>query len=134
MLGIAGGPLRFAPTPETLPMFATLILWFCYAVFLKVAIGVATDVDSRTNSLGRAFITAAVLSLGQGLLAKVGGVVLMLWPIVWLFIIKSAYEIGWGRSILVWIALVAMAIALVFVLLIPLGLMATAGSVLSLSL
>lgn len=111
-------------------MFATLILWFFYAVFLKVAIGVATDVDPRTNSLGRAFLTAAVLSLGQGLLTGIGGILLLLWPIVWLFIIKRSYEIGWGRSILVWLALVAMTIALVFALLIPLGLMAAVGGAL----
>jgi hypothetical protein len=115
-------------------MLSTLILWFLYAVFLKVAIGVATDVDARTNSLGRAFLTAAVLSLGQGLLATVGGIVLLLWPIAWLFIIKRSYSIGWGRSILVWLALVLMAIAVIFILLIPLGLMAAAGGVLSLSL
>lgn len=115
-------------------MAATLILWFVYAVFLKVAIGVATSVDARTNSLGRAFLTAAVLSLGQGVLAAVGGILLLLWPIAWLFIIKSSYGIGWGRAILVWLALVAMAIALVLTLLVPLGLMAAAGGALSLTL
>lgn len=115
-------------------MLSTLILWLVYAVFLKLAVGLATDVDARTNSLGRAFVTAAVLSVGQGLLAKVGGVLLLLWPIAWLFIIKQAYEIGWGRSILVWLALVAIGIAVVFLLLIPLGLLTAAGSVFALSL
>jgi hypothetical protein len=115
-------------------MFATVILWFVYAVFLKLAIGLATDVDGRTNSLGRAFITAAVLSIGQGLLAKVGGIVLLLWPIAWLFIIKRSYDIGWGRSILVWLALVVIAIAVVFLLLVPLGLVAVAGGIIGLSL
>lgn len=115
-------------------MIPTLILWLVYALFLKLAIAFATDVDARTNSLGRAFLTAAVLSLGHGLLAKVGGIVLLLWPIAWLFIIKRSYDIGWGRAILVWLALVVIAIAVVFALLIPLGLMAAAGSVLSLSL
>jgi hypothetical protein len=115
-------------------MLSTLVLWLLYAVFLKVAVGVATDVDARTNSLGRAFVTAAVLSIGQGLLAKVGGILLLLWPIAWLFIIKRSYEIGWGRSILVWLALVLMAIAVVFLLLIPLGLMAAVGGALVLTL
>lgn len=115
-------------------MLPTLILWLVYAVFLKLAVGLATDVAPRNNSLGRAFLTAAVLSIGQGLLAKVGGVVLLLWPIAWLFIIKQAYEIGWGRSILVWLALVLLAFAVVFLLLIPLGLMAAAGSLLVFSL
>lgn len=115
-------------------MIPTLILWLVYALFLKLAIAFATDVDARTNSLGRAFLTAAVLSLGHGLLAKIGGIVLLLWPIAWLFIIKRSYDIGWGRAILVWLALVLIAIAVVFALLIPLGLMAAAGSVLSLSL
>lgn len=114
-------------------MAATLILWFVYAVFLKVAIGIATSVDHRVNTLGRAFVTAAVLSLGQGLLSMVGGILLLLWPIAWLFIIKSTYGIGWIRAILVWLALVAMAVALMLTLLIPLGLMAAAGGVLSLS-
>lgn len=111
-------------------MLPTLILWFVYAVFLKLAIGLATDVDARTNSLGRAFLTAAVLSLGQGLLATVGGIVLLLWPVAWLFIIKRSYGIGWGRSILVWLALVAIAFVLIMVLLVPLGLMAAVGSTL----
>jgi len=115
-------------------MLGTLVLWLVYAVFLKVAIGVATHVDHRTNSLGRAFVTAAVLSLGGGLLAKVGGIMLMLWPIAWLFIIKTAYDIGWGRSILVWLALVAMAVAVVFLVLIPLGLMVATGSAFALAL
>lgn len=114
-------------------MLPTLILWLVYAVFLKLAVGLATDVDARTNSLGRAFVTAAVLSLGQGLLAKVGGIVLLLWPLAWLFIIKQSYAIGWFRSILVWLSLVLLAIAVVFLLLIPLGLMA-AGSVFVFSL
>jgi len=114
-------------------MLPTLILWLVYAVFLKLAVGFATDVDTRTNSLGRAFLTAAVLSIGQGLLAKVGGIVLMLWPIAWLFIIKSAYDIGWGRSILVWLALVVIAFAVVFLLLVPLGLAAVVGGVIALS-
>lgn len=108
-------------------MLSTLVLWLVYAVFLKLAIGLATDVDGRTNSLGRAFVTAAVLSVGQGLLAKVGGIVLLLWPIAWLFIIKRSYDIGWGRSILVWLALVLMAFAVIFFLLVPLGLMAAVG-------
>jgi hypothetical protein len=115
-------------------MLPTLILWLVYAVFLKLAIGVATHVDARTNNLGRAFVTAAVLSIGQGLLAKVGGIVLLLWPIAWLFIIKHTYDIGWGRSILVWLALVAMAFAVVFLLLVPLGLMAAVGGIIGLSL
>lgn len=115
-------------------MFATVILWFVYAIFLKLAIGLATDVDTRTNSLGRAFVTAAVLSIGHGLLAKVGGIVLLLWPIAWLFIIKRSYDIGWGRSMLVWMALVLLAIAVVFLLLIPLGLVAVAGGIIGLSL
>jgi hypothetical protein len=108
-------------------MLSTLVLWLVYAVFLKLAIGLATDVDARTNSLGRAFVTAAVLSVGQGLLAKVGGIVLLLWPIAWLFIIKRSYDIGWGRSILVWLALVLMAFAVIMFLLVPLGLMAAVG-------
>jgi hypothetical protein len=113
-------------------MLPTLILWLVYAVFLKLAVGLATDVDARANSLGRAFVTAAVLSIGQGLLAKVGGIVLLLWPIAWLFIIKQSYEIGWFRSILVWLSLVLLAIAVVFLLLIPLGLMAAGTVVLAL--
>ena len=112
----------------------TLILWLVYAIFLKLAVAFATNVDARTNSLGRAFVTAAVLSLGQGLLAKVGGLVLLLWPIAWLFIIKHAYDIGWGRSILVWLALVLLALAVVFFLLVPLGLMAAVGGVFALTL
>jgi len=114
-------------------MLPTLILWFVYAVFLKVAIGVATDVRTDKNSLGRAFFTAAVLSLGQGLLSLVGGFLLVLWPLAWLFIIKRSYEIGWGRAIVVWLALVAMTIALVLTLLIPLGLIAATSGVLSLT-
>ena len=114
-------------------MIPTLILWLVYAVFLKVAIAIATDVDPATNSIGRGFLTAAVLSLGQLLLSKVGGIVLILWPIAWLFIIKQSYGIGWGRSILVWLALVLISVAVVFVLLVPLGLMAAAGGALVLS-
>jgi hypothetical protein len=114
-------------------MLPTLILWLVYAVFLKLAVGLATDVDTRINSLGRAFVTAAVLSIGQGLLAKVGGLVLMLWPIAWLFIIKHTYDIGWWRSILVWLALVLIAAAVVFLLLIPLG-FATAATVIGLTI
>ena len=92
------------------------------AVTLPQAI--ATAVDPRTNSLGRAFVTAAVLSAGQGLLALVGGPLLLLWPLAWLLIIKSSYGIGWGRAILVWLALVVIAVILVITLLVPLGLMA----------
>jgi len=112
-------------------MISTLILWFVYAVFLKVAIGVATDVDSRTNTLGRAFLTAAVLSLGQGAVATVSAVLVTLWPIVWLFIIKQSYGIGWFRSIVVWLALVAMAFAVVMLFLIPFGLIAATGGAFS---
>lgn len=115
-------------------MLSTLVLWLVYAVFLKLAIGLATDVDARTNSLGRAFVTAAVLSLGHGLLAKVGGIVLLLWPIAWLFVIKHSYAIGWFRSILVWLSLVLIAIAVVFLVLVPLGLLVVAGGSLALAL
>ncbi len=115
-------------------MIATLILWFVYALFLKVAIALATDVNGRTNTLGRAFFTAAILSLGQGLLATVGGLLLTLWPLVWLFIIKRSYGIGWLRAILVWLCLVLLAAALVFLLLVPLGVVTAAGQVLSLTL
>jgi len=115
-------------------MLPTLISWFVYALFLKLAVALATDVDARTNSLGRAFLTAAVLSLGQGLLFEMSGILAMLWPIAWLFIIKRAYGIGWGRSILVWLALVLIGIALVMALLVPLGLMAATGGALSLAL
>lgn len=110
-------------------MIATLLAWFVYAVFIKVAVGLATDVDPRANSLGRAFATAAVLSIGHALAAKVGAIVVMLWPILWLFILKRMYEIGWGRAILVWLALVGIAIALVLFVLVPMGLLtaATAG-------
>ena len=86
-------------------------------------IGLATDVDPRANSLGRAFATAAVLSVGHALALKLGTVVVFLWPVFWLFILKRMYEIGWGRAILVWIALVGIAIALVFLVLVPLGLL-----------
>lgn len=110
-------------------MIATLLAWFVYAVFIKIAVGLATDVDSRANSLGRAFATAAVLSVGHALALKLGAVVAMLWPILWLFILKRMYEIGWGRAILVWLALVAIGVALVFLVLVPLGLLTavTAG-------
>ena|SRR5688572_5856099 len=105
-------------------MLGTLLAWFVYAVFIKLAVGIATDVNPRANSLGRAFATAAVLSIGQGLAVHLGATfLLVVWPIVWLFILKHMYEIGWGRAILVWIALVALAIALVFFVLVPLGLM-----------
>jgi hypothetical protein len=105
-------------------MISTLVLWLVYAVFLKLAIGVATDVGPANNGLGRAFVTAAVLSIGQGLLANVGGLVLLLWPIAWLFIIKRSYDIGWGRAVLVWLALVALWFTVAVLLLIPLGLVA----------
>lgn len=104
-------------------MLGTLFLWFLYAIVLKVAIGVATDVTAQRNSLTRAFLTAGVLSLGHALFATLGPL-WMLWPLAWLFVLKSVYEIGWGRAILVWLALVAMTIALVTLVLVPLGLAA----------
>jgi hypothetical protein len=103
-------------------MFGTLVAWLIYALFIKIAIGLATEVDARENSLGRAFVTAAVLSLGHTLMAKLGAIFMMLWPIAWLLIIKRMYDIGWWRAIGVWLALVVIAIALAMLVLIPLGL------------
>ena len=104
-------------------MLGTLLVWFLYAVFLKVAIGVATDVTPERNSLTRAFVTAGVLSLGQAAFAALGPLWIV-WPLLWLFILKSVYEIGWARAFFVWLMLIAMAVALILFVLVPLGLMA----------
>ncbi|MEM6994447.1 MAG: hypothetical protein AAF721_28285 [Myxococcota bacterium] len=104
-------------------MLGTFLVWLLYAVFLKVAIGVATDVSPQENSLLRAFLTAGVLSIGQAAVTFLGPV-WILWPILWLFVIKSVYSIGWGRAFLVWLALMVMGAALVMLVLVPLGLMA----------
>jgi hypothetical protein len=103
-------------------MFGTIVAWLIYALFIKIAVGLATDVDSRNNSLGRAFVTAAVLSLGHAIVAHLGSIFVLLWPIAWLLILKRMYEIGWGRAILVWLALIAIAVALALLVLVPLGL------------
>jgi hypothetical protein len=100
-------------------MFGTLIAWLVYALFLKIAIAVATDLDRSKNSLGRAFVTAAFLSLAHGLFAYFGSIFVWLWPLVWLVILKRAYEIGWGRAILVWLALVGIAVGLLLLVLVP---------------
>ena len=104
-------------------MFGTLIVWFLFAVILKVAIGVATAVPAQRNSVSRAFVTTGVLSLGHAVFSAAGPLWL-LWPLIWLFILKSAYEIGWGRAVLVWLALMAIGAALVMLVLVPFGLMA----------
>jgi hypothetical protein len=103
-------------------MVATLVIWLVYAVFLKVAIGVATDVAGHRNTIGRAFVTAAMLSLSLTAALGFGPLALMLWPILWLLVVKSMYDIGWFRAILVWCMLVVLAVGLVFFVLIPLGL------------
>jgi len=104
-------------------MLSTIVAWLIYALFIKIAIGIATNVDGQTNTLGRAFSTAAILSVSQTLVAKLGiGLLVMLWPIAWLLIIKRMYDIGWWRAIGVWLALVAIAIALTLLVLVPLGL------------
>ena len=103
-------------------MLGTLVAWLIYAFFIKLAVGFATDVDRQTNSMGRAFATAAILSVGHTLMAKVGAIFVLLWPVLWLFILKRMYEIGWGRAVLVWLSLVLIAFALALLVLVPLGL------------
>ena len=104
-------------------MLGTLFAWLLYAVFLKVAIGVATDVSAERNSLMRAFVTAGILSVSSAAMSILGPFAI-LWPIAWLFILKSVYDIGWWRAFLVWLALVLISVLLVVFVLVPLGLMA----------
>ena len=104
-------------------MLGTLFAWLVYAAFLKIAIGVATDVSPERNSLMRAFVTAGVLSVSSAVMSVLGPFAILA-PIAWLFILKSVYDIGWWRALRVWIALVAIAVLLVVFVLVPLGLMA----------
>ncbi len=104
-------------------MVGTLITWLLYALILKAAVALATDVSRERNSVARAFVTAGVLSLGQAAVAVLGPL-WILWPVLWLFIIKSVYEIGWWRALLVWLALIVIGMAVVLLILVPMGLMA----------
>ena len=92
--------------------------------------GAAIDLEAMLGAVAHRgpdesrLLRQGTVGLGSARLALVGGPLLLLWPLAWLLIIKSSYGIGWGRAILVWLALVVIAVILVITLLVPLGLMA----------
>ena len=103
-------------------MIGLLIVLVLQALLLRVAIGLVGGVEAEDNTFGRAFIVAAVLAGVSGVL---GALHLpgLIGAIAWLFVVKTAYDAGWGRAIVVWIALVLVSLV-VASLLAMLGLVA----------
>lgn len=105
-------------------MVGILLLWAVNALALWVVVGLVGGVEKDRNNYADAFITSAILWLGQAVFIKLGistgGI---LWAIAWLWIVKTRYDIGWMRAIGIWVVLAILMVALFFITL-PLGLFA----------
>ncbi len=111
-------------------MLGTLIVWLVAAFVLHFAVRLTGPVSSDRASFGTAFVATALLSIVGGFVTETGSLVLALaWPVLWLLILKTIYGIGWLRAIGVWLATVAISVALALLVLAPLGL---AGALLAL--
>ena len=110
-------------------MIEALISFAFYGFLLKLAIGLVGQARPSMNSFGRAFIVAALLSITGTALSTLHlpfhG---LLAVILWLFIVRTAYEIGWGRAAIVAVALALLKVVLTVFVLVPLGLVAVAAT------
>ena len=91
-------------------MIGTLILWMVAALVLLVAVKL-TGGDPRgtdaTSGYLRAFGATAALTILGWLVSQANIWILnLLWPILWLWLLKSIYGFTWTRAILVWLAIV----------------------------
>jgi hypothetical protein len=104
-------------------LFGTLILWAISAAILHVAVSLTGRVADQKGTYFNAFATTAVLSFAGWFFAWVDVWILsLLWPVAWLFVLKSMYGIGWLRAILIWVVLVGVMVLLSMFVLVPLGL------------
>lgn len=102
-------------------MIGTLILWAVAAVVLMIAVKV-TGGDPRGdgggNTYGRAFGATAVLTiLSWGIGQADIWLLSALWPVLWLWALKSIYDFGWLRAIGVWFVIVIVTVIAAIILL-----------------
>lgn len=104
-------------------MTGTLILWAVSALLLHVAVRFTGPVDPERGTYLNAIFTTAILQLVGFAVGALDSVLLSLgWPVVWLFILKSMYGIGWMRAIGIWIVIALAMFALMAFILLPFGL------------
>ena len=107
-------------------MLAALVQWAVYGVLLMAALATIGGVRGRDNGFVKALLTAAGLSLvATGVTALHVPFLGLLWPVLWLLIVKSVYGIGWLRAMGVALVLVVLALLLMVFVLVPLGLVAS---------
>lgn len=97
------------------------------SVLLMVAMAVAGGAGKRHNTWGRALGASALLSLASTVVMAVGSAILLVFlPFVALFILRSLYEIGWLRALLVSIVLFVVWLLAAIFIYAPLALLSSA--------
>lgn len=95
----------------------SIIGFFLSAFALKLALKLMGQ-PSRDNKYGTAVTVAAILSVAGFVLGFIPFFGWLLYPLMWLLIVKSTYQIGWSKSVMV--ALLQLAIRGVLFLLLAL--------------
>lgn len=104
-------------------LVGTLIFWAISAAVLYISVSLTGRVANRKGTYFNALATTAVLSFASWFFEWVDVWILsLLWPVAWLYVLKSMYGISWLRAILIWVVLVAVMIVLSVFVFIPLGL------------
>lgn len=103
-------------------MIGYLVQWAVAAVFLMFAVRITGRVKPERDTFGTAFLTSALLTIVGFFVEQAGvGLLRIAWPIIWLFVLKSMYGIGWLRAIGVAILLFVTLAVVTMLLLVPLG-------------
>jgi hypothetical protein len=104
-------------------MFGYLIQWAITAFFLMFAVRLTGPVRADRNTFGTAFATSALLAVVGFFVDRAEvGLLSLAWPVIWLWLLKSMYGIGWLRAFGVAIMLFTILIVTTLVLLVPMGL------------
>jgi len=107
-------------------MVSMLILCFFSGLVLYFA-SMVVGIGGERNTIGRAFMAAVALHVVGYVVALADiWVISLLWPILWLYVFKTIYDIGWLRAFGVGCVTIVLAVLLVMFVLVPLGLSAAA--------
>lgn len=96
-------------------MLGFIIATSIQALLLMLAVGTVGGVKRAENTFPTAAIAALVLSGVGWMLGKLGLFGFVVWPLAWMFAVKSVYDIGWFRAAAIGVFLVGViAVLLVF--------------------
>jgi len=76
------------------------------ALLLMLAVGTVGGVKRSDNTFPTAALAAVVLGVVGWVMAKLGVLGVVFWPIAWMFAVKSIYDIGWLRAAAIGVFLV----------------------------